>query len=198
MDKETRRTLRNSLRQTRHNITSEKQAKAAKDLYDIVIKQEFFIEATKIAFYLSFDDEINPMPLIQKALEQGKSCYLPVISDEDLGEMCFVPFRQNTKLFTNKWGISEPSLTQIPLPASSFDLVFVPLVGFDESCFRLGMGKGFYDRTFSFKSLKYNSKPLLAGLAYECQRIEEIPTLNWDLRLETIITPRKIYRPDTT
>ena len=164
--------------------------------YPVLIYRGFFSKATRLAFYLSFDGEINPMPLIQKALTEGKFCYLPVISKENSSEMSFSPFHQGTKLITNKWGIDEPPLPQTPILPSILDVAFIPLVGFNKYCYRLGMGKGFYDRAFSFKSAKRNRRPLLVGLAHECQLTEEILAASWDVKLEMVITPRKIYRTD--
>ena len=197
MNKDPRKKLRSSLRQARLNINSEGQFKAAEDLHDLVVEQDFYSEASRLAFYLSFDGEINPMPIMQKALTDGKLCYLPVISDEGTSKLSFAPFHQGTKLTPNKWGISEPTLPQIPIPLPSFDVVFVPLVGFNKYCSRLGMGKGFYDRAFSFKSAKRHRKPFLVGLAHECQLTDDILAASWDVRLEMVITPKRIYRADS-
>ena len=197
MNKDPRKKLRSSLRQARLNINSEGQFKAAEDLHDLVVEQDFYSEASRLAFYLSFDCEINPMPIMQKALTDCKLCYLPVISDEGSSELSFAPFHQGDKLTTNKWGISEPSLLQTAVPPDSFDIAFVPLVGFNKHCFRLGMGKGFYDRAFSFKSTKRHGKPLLVGLAHDCQLSDEIVASSWDVRLEIVITSKRIYRADS-
>ena len=60
------------------------------------------------------------------------------------------------------------------------------------------MGKGFYDRTFSFKIFNRCSRPLLVGLAHESQLVKEaFPVESWDVRLDAIATDKKIYRPDT-
>ena len=103
----------------------------------------------------------------------------------------------DTPLVENQWGIAEPSPETIVSP-TNFDVVFVPLVGFNEQCFRMGMGKGFYDRTFSFKIFNRCSRPLLVGLAHESQLVKEaFPVESWDVRLDAIATDKKIYRPDT-
>jgi 5-formyltetrahydrofolate cyclo-ligase len=73
--------------------------------------------------------------------------------------------------------------------------VLVPLVGFDEHCNRLGMGKGFYDRTFGYKTRTGYNKPKLIGLAHECQKIPSVPTDSWDVRLDGVISDRGVYFP---
>ena len=143
---------------------------------------------------MSFDGELDPKQILQEAINQGKSCYLPIVIDDSAEEMNFGLYDQAMSLKENKWGIQEP-LSQGSL-ISPFDLevVFVPLVGFDDKCSRLGMGKGFYDKTFNFKSRNTLSQPLLVGLAHECQHIQKIPLENWDIRLDLIVTGERIYK----
>lgn len=198
MNEESRRTLRDSLRQARKNLTPEQQAVAAASLCELVLAQDFYRNASLVAFYQKIDGEIDPGPLMQQALKDGKSCFLPVVSEEDPEQLIsFAPFEVNTELTENHWGVAEPPLAGKVISPTSFDVVFVPLVGFDSNCFRLGMGKGFYDRTFSFKIFNRRSQPLLVGLAHECQQTEPFPIASWDVRLDAVVTAEKIYRPDT-
>ena len=139
----------------------------------------------------------NPSLLLKYALREGKSCFLPRISDENPEFVSFAPYDENTKLRNSNWGIAEPPAPEtIPSP-TNLDLVFVPLVAFDRYCFRLGMGKGFYDRTFSFKIFNRQSRPLLIGLAHECQYTEPLSVKSWDVKLDAVITAKKIHQPDT-
>ncbi|MBS25392.1 MAG: 5-formyltetrahydrofolate cyclo-ligase [Gammaproteobacteria bacterium] len=197
MDKEERKALRDSLRQARLDLNPVEQSVAAQDLHDLVAEQEFFMNASHIVFYQSMDGEIDPKPLLDKALAEGKSCYLPTLLKDSAGQMSFAPYDHDTELTENDWGIGEPPLPNEEISLTNFDVVFVPLVGFDENCFRLGMGKGFYDRTFSFKIFNRRSRPLLVGLAHECQLTDSFPTASWDVRLDAVITAEKVYRPDT-
>ena len=196
MKKRQRKQLRYSLRQLRRNLLASEQKAASNALYDLVTKQQFFTSAKNLAFYLSFDGEVNPNPILEKALEEDKSCYLPVTSKNNQHEMSFRLYKEDTSLKENKWGIQEPSELQPSISPLNLEVVFVPLVGFDEKCFRLGMGKGFYDKAFNFKNQSISAKPLLVGLAYECQRVQEIPTESWDVRLDLVVTAERIYRSD--
>lgn len=197
MNEEERQVLRGSLRHARRNLNADQQSEAAQCLHDLVIGQDFFVDASHIAFYKSIDGEIDLELLLSKALAEGKSCYLPIMSTENVDQMFFAPYDKNTVLTQNQWGIGEPPAPDELILPTSFDVVFVPLVGFNTNCFRLGMGKGFYDRTFSFKISNRHSRPLLVGLAHECQLTETFPVASWDVRLDAVITAEKIYRPDT-
>ena len=197
MNEEERLAIRESLREARRNLSEAEQSAAANQLIESIANEDFFKKAKHVAFYLTIDGEISPAPLLQHALKSGKSCYLPVISQDNEELLTFSPYDEGTELVENDWGISEPPHPEEDVSPTNFDIVFVPLVGFDANCFRLGMGKGFYDRTFSFKIFNRSSQPLLVGLAHGCQLTEPFPTQTWDVRLDAVVTPEKIYRPDT-
>ena len=197
MTDDNRKALRASLRQSRQQLSPEKQHIAARSLLDLIGHQDFFRVAQRIAFYQVIDGEIDPQLLLDLALSEGKACFLPVLSRENPEFVSFAGYDADTPLVENQWGIAEPSPETIVSP-TNFDVVFVPLVGFNEQCFRMGMGKGFYDRTFSFKIFNRCSRPLLVGLAHESQLVKEaFPVESWDVRLDAIATDKKIYRPDT-
>ena len=198
MTEDPRNTLRTTLRETRQNLSAEQQTAAAKNLFNLLGNEDFFRVAQRIAFYQANDGEINPRLLCDLALTEGKSCFLPVVSKDNSDYMSFAPFNEQTVLVEGQWGIAEPPMPDVLVPATDFDVVFVPLVGFNEQCYRMGMGKGFYDRTFSFKIFNRRSSPLLVGLAHECQLMtDNLPVGGWDVRLDAIATDKKIYRPDT-
>jgi len=178
-------------------LSEEEQAAAAAALSSLVTAQDFYQSATKIAFYLAVDGEIDPQPLLSQALIQGKTCFLPVVKQRDEQLLSFAPYDSATGLVENQWGIAEPPAPATEISPTGFDLVLVPLVAFDRECYRLGMGKGFYDRTFSFKIFDRSSQPLLIGLAHECQLADGLPNEGWDVRLDAVVTAEKIYRPDT-
>ena len=95
----------------------------------------------------------------------------------------------------NRYNILEPELKNAELiAAENLDLVLVPLVAFDLSGNRLGMGAGFYDTTFSFlNNIKRPSKPYLLGLAYEWQKLATLEKENWDITLDAVITDQTFY-----
>jgi len=71
--------------------------------------------------------------------------------------------------------------------------VLVPLVGFDLSRNRMGMGGGFYDRSFAHRR-DNNGKPLLIGVAYDIQQADTVYPEWWDVKLDIIVTESRIIR----
>jgi 5-formyltetrahydrofolate cyclo-ligase len=109
--------------------------------------------------------------------------------------MEFVRYRTGDQLRRNHWGIAQPVLRlQNRLAAPLFDLVMMPLVAFDQSGRRLGMGQGFYDRAFAFRRLAA-SKPVLLGLAHECQQsAHPLQAQPWDVDMDAVATPLRVTR----
>ena len=90
----------------------------------------------------------------------------------------------------NRFGIREPvDQKQHQVPAWRLSLVLMPLVGFDPQGNRLGMGGGFYDRTFAYRTRRKTwPGPTLLGVAHHCQKVSALPVASWDIPLDAIIT----------
>jgi 5-formyltetrahydrofolate cyclo-ligase len=70
----------------------------------------------------------------------------------------------------------------------------MPLVAFDEQGNRLGMGGGFYDRTLAYlRQREQWRRPLLIGLAHECQKVPSLESQRWDIPLDAIFTEAAVY-----
>lgn len=143
--------------------------------------------AKRIAFYWPANGEVNLLPLLRMSLRCGKQCYLPVV---ERNQMEFREFRQGGALKRNRYNIPEPKGTAI-CAVHQLDVILLPLVAFDAHCNRLGMGAGFYDRALA---AYITQKPLRAGVAYDFQKVTQLPTDPWDVPLHTIITDSRTYR----
>jgi 5-formyltetrahydrofolate cyclo-ligase len=187
--------LRKKLRQQRRSLSAAEQQEKASRVYQQIVTRSFFNRSRRVALYFASDDELDPLAVLLRALEMGKRVYLPVLSAHRPDKVSFAPFRSGDALLPNRWGILEPDqLIRRLVKPQSLDLVFVPLVGFDASCNRLGMGKGFYDRSFAYRQRLGFRRPRLVGLAYENQKMDQIPVSEWDVPLDAVITEAGIYQ----
>ena len=96
--------------------------------------------------------------------------------------MDFYEWSFQDSLRVSQQGIPEPNTKIKVIP----DVLIVPLVGFDRHKFRLGYGGGFYDRTIAH--LEKKKKITTIGIGFYDQRIEELPRMKFDKRLDLIIT----------
>ena len=102
--------------------------------------------------------------------------------------MDFFEWTNKDPLKINNYGIVEPISVKKIFP----DLIFVPLVAFDDDLNRLGYGGGFYDRYF--EKISKIKKILKIGLGFSYQELKKIPINKYDKKLDLIITEKKIIR----
>jgi len=175
--------LRTQLRQQRRALSQQKQLTHAEALATHFSINPIFLQAGHIAFYLANDGELSIEPLLKQALQAGKHCYLPkVVCRYDI----------DSALEENRFGIKEPAGELQILAAEKLDLVLLPLVGFDQTGRRLGMGGGFYDRSFAFKAENITDKPQLIGVAHSIQECQNLPKESWDIPLDAVLTEKSL------
>ncbi|NRA23482.1 MAG: 5-formyltetrahydrofolate cyclo-ligase [Oleispira sp.] len=176
------------MRQTRRKLSRREQQQAANILSRKLSQNPSFKFATRIALYLANDGEVNTQLAIQQAWQRGQTIYLPTLHPIRKGFLWFVEYRPNSPMRTNRFGITEPDPKHNKRIAPRFlQVVGLPLVAFDSQGNRLGMGGGFYDRSFEF-CRQAGTKPKLFGLAHQCQQVEALPLESWDIQLEDIIS----------
>ena len=179
------------MRQKRRALTAYQQKKAAKGLVLSLKNSDLFKRHKHIAIYLANDGEIDPSLLIEQLWKSKKNCYLPVLHPVKKNHLWFYQYTKNTQLKLNRFGILEPTLKNKKRIAPwALELVLFPLVAFDSQGGRLGMGGGFYDRTFEFTQ----EKTKLYGLAHHFQEVDKIPTEAWDIPLHGIATDKQIFK----
>lgn len=191
-----RTNLRKELRAQRRALSDQERSDASYALFNHLHKRKLFRTSKRIALYLPNDGEIDLWPLIHKAWKLGKQVYLPAIHRPGYDRMHFLRFDRQTRLIRNRFGIQEPRFPGSKnIRVQSLDLVLMPLVAFDLKGNRLGMGGGFYDRTFAMLNTRSHwHKPRLIGTAYDFQKVDQLPNEPWDVPLDGIATPETFYQ----
>jgi 5-formyltetrahydrofolate cyclo-ligase len=182
-----KRKLRKILRQRRHELSDEAQGLAAEAISKHITTLPEWHSAQQVALYHDADGEIGTGPLIITCLDAGKTLYLPVVQDNRSLEFAHWHPEQQTRV--NQYGITEPDATATRIAAAELDLIFLPLVGWDQSGNRLGMGAGYYDR-----ALERHPRALKVGLAHSFQEVDKIPSDAWDIALDVVLTETGIHR----
>lgn len=183
--------LRTKMLAARKGIQASERSAASQQAAKLFMSHSIFKTSQHIACYLASADEFDCTPLIEAIWQAKKSCYLPVLDAEK--KLKFVLYKKNDPLHCNKHRILEPKHCSHSFPPEQLDLVIAPLVAFDKKGQRLGMGGGYYDKTFEFLLLKKCSKPKIFGLAYDVQEAIEIPHDNWDVNLDGVITESRVF-----
>jgi 5-formyltetrahydrofolate cyclo-ligase len=190
-----RNTLRKQLRLQRRQLPPGERVTCAKQLTQHLGRERILLNSRHIAVYLPADGEMDTWPLIEFLWSLGKTTYLPVLVPFSEQRLWFSTYTRDDALVYNRFGILEPERVHYGrIRTAALDLVLTPLVAFDTSGHRLGMGGGYYDRSFRFlKQRRYLCKPRLLGLAYEFQRIPRISPESWDVPLDAVATEDRVY-----
>jgi 5-formyltetrahydrofolate cyclo-ligase len=178
--------IRKQCQSARRKMSSEERDIASGKIAETVIHSSWFQRCRTVACYLPMSVEVDTRRIIARAWRMKKRIFAPVTEKNDA--MTFRHMSVGTPLYQNNFGLYEPGDEEIIDPRE-LDIVITPLVAFDSQNHRIGMGGGYFDRTFSF--LRYRNaylRPKLIGVAFACQEVEKIPANPWDIPLFGVIT----------
>jgi 5-formyltetrahydrofolate cyclo-ligase len=138
-----------------------------------------------LGVYWPFRAEFDPRPLIDWAVAAGRTVALPVVVDKK-GPLEYRAWRPGEPLADGVWNIPVPEKREVVTPT----MVLAPLVGFDEACYRLGYGGGYFDRTLGAMA----PRALAIGIGFEAQRLETIYPQSFDVPMALIVTEAGIRK----
>ena len=178
-----RDTMRRELRARRRAIPAPARIAAAERLAERLSSLPFAPRSGHVAGYWAMDGEIA-LHVWQLRLPKTCTYCLPVLHDD--GRLRFAPWRPGDALVSNRHGIPEPDVPESALlTAEAMQFVVAPLVGFDADGHRLGMGGGWYDRSFAFRRTQ-PAPPWLVGAAFAAQQVESVMPEAWDMPLDAL------------
>jgi 5-formyltetrahydrofolate cyclo-ligase len=151
-----------------------------------LIKTKFKKKDLRLALYYPSNFELNVLQFLKNDYMKNKDVLIPAI--ERKNNMNFYLWKKNQTLFVNKYGMLEPDKTKVKIP----NFMLVPILAFDKNKYRLGYGKGFYDRYLN-KYLKKFQNILTVGVAFSFQKYHKLPRDKSDVKLNYILTEKGIY-----
>ncbi|MCC4586240.1 5-formyltetrahydrofolate cyclo-ligase [Xanthomonas sp. NCPPB 1067] len=189
---EDRNALRQRLRAERRALPAAQRLAAADSLATRLLTLPFAPQTGAVAGYWAMDGEIA-LHRWQLGLPAGVRYCLPVLDGRVLR---FAPWRPGQALISNRYGIPEPDVERAAtLAPEEMALVVAPLTGFDAACRRLGMGGGWYDRSFAFRH-RQAPPPWLVGAGFAAQQVPALPTEPWDVAVDAICTEHATFLKD--
>lgn len=185
------RRLRRHFRDQRRALDPGIQAAHAEAVARTVVNARLLLRIDTCGLYFTHPDdgELDTLPLLSRLWAAGKTVGCPVVADD--GSMDLYRVRPSTRLVMNRFGIPEPGTrgrgAGSYLNPRRLSVLFLPLVAFDGSGGRLGMGAGYYDRYLG--RIPIPLRPLVVGLAHEVQRSPApLPRQPWDVPLDAVAT----------
>ena len=187
--------LRREMRILRQALDDAQRQAAASGLLRNLMTLDAFTAADSVALYLVNDGEIDPINVMHWCWKNARRTYVPIVIQQQGNSLVFAPVGPDSEFGENRFGIPEPVVDEAEIiGAADLDLVLLPLVAFDASGNRIGMGGGFYDRTFEFVRDQDVRAPTMIGIAHELQRVPQIESESWDIPLSTVVTDSGVYQ----
>jgi len=177
--------IRNQMLARRNTITTELLQVASDAAQKRLIGMEEFKSADCIALYSAIQKEIKTDLIFEVALSEGKEVLFPAVCKNALRFSRVNDFRQ---LESGRFGILEPSSTDMERSIEEADLIVVPGLAFDLNGNRIGFGKGYYDQTLS----RISGRGILIGLCHDFQVLESLQTEEHDIRMRYMVTDKRI------
>jgi 5-formyltetrahydrofolate cyclo-ligase len=175
--------FRKEILQKRNSLSISQITRKSKLIQEKTIERMEFIESKSIGIYLPIGSEVRTNDIIKSAMKSEKTVLLPRIIINDLHYFTVDENDLDQDSFDiNRFGIKEPKKTKMKL--DFIDLLIVPGIVFDSYGYRIGYGRGYYDR---FIAKKKFSKSI--GLAYDLQVVKSpIPKSEFDKKIDLLIT----------
>jgi 5-formyltetrahydrofolate cyclo-ligase len=149
-----------------------------------ILKSKKFEKARSVGAYFAFGSEVKTDRILDEALRVGKKVSLPRVEGESIR---FYEFSDRQNLVKGRFGIMEPLASS---EITDIDLLIVPGIAFDNEGYRLGYGKGYYDRYLS------ETEAYSIGLAFSFQMTDEICSDGHDRRVNAVATEKSLISFD--
>ena len=170
--------LRQQIRQRKRAMTEAEIDAASQRLGELLAEAPLYRQAKTLYGYLPYNQEVRTVPMLQRALAEGKRVAVPKCYGD---EMRFIYLEDLSQVEKGYCGIPEP-IADEPVADDPTALVLMPGLAFDPQGRRIGYGGGFYDKFLAAEP----NHPTLA-LCYAFQMVDEIPTEEFDVPVDCVL-----------
>lgn len=167
----------------REELSPEQRQRLSLSIVERIRELPAFKDAKKVLLFCPHRGEPDITPLFDVVIKEGKELILPKVNGNNLK---LIRVRDKGDIKPGAFCILEPQGDEEVSP-EEVDLSLVPGVAFDKEGYRLGFGKGYYDRLLgSLAGLK-------VGVAYDFQVVERLPRDSWDRPVDLVLTEKNLY-----
>lgn len=175
MDKQA---LRSQIRAQKRAMTPQQIEAASQRLGELFAASKLYQQAKTIYGYLPYNQEVRTVPMLQRALDDGKRVAVPKCYGD---EMRFIYLEDLSAVEKGYCGIPEP-IADEPIADDPTALVLMPGLAFDPQGHRIGYGGGFYDKFLAAEP----GHPTLA-LCYDFQMLDYLETEEFDIPVDCVL-----------
>lgn len=179
-----KREMREKYSAVRNGMDAEKREEFDKKIFDRLTASITYRHSNEILLYASVGSEIDTWRIFDAAIKAGKKVAFPLCFEDNTMKYYYVNSRDD--LETGSFGILEPKKGLEEYSPQSLSLCVVPGIVFDKEGYRIGYGKGFYDRFLSsFPGVK-------VGLVYSNMIVPKVPRGRFDKHVDILISERGV------
>lgn len=144
-----------------------------------------YAHADTVLLYHSINQEVDTTELLHTLMNSDKRVALPVCRDN--GEMIFRYITDDSQLTKGFFSAPEPNESCEEFVSSAHTVCIIPAIAFDREGYRLGYGKGYYDRYLTDPSI------VKIGFSYDELFVDSLPRGRFDIACDLIITPKGVF-----
>lgn len=170
--------LRRQIREQKRAMTEEQIERSSARLAELFASTRQYREAQTIYGYLPYNQEVRTIPMLERALRDGKRVAVPKVYGDEMKFIYLTDLRQVEKGYA---GIPEP-IADEPVADDPAALVLMPGLAFTKRGDRMGYGGGFYDKFLAAEQ----SHPTVA-LCYQFQIVDQLPTEEYDIPVDCVL-----------
>jgi len=170
--------LRRSIRERKRAMTEEEIVSRSEKLAELFYASEAYKNAKTIYGYLPYNQEVRSVPMLERALQDGKRVAVPKCYGD---EMRFI-FMEDLSLVEKGYANIPEPIADEPVADDTTALVLMPGLAFDPQGHRCGYGGGFYDKFLAAEP----EHPTLA-LCYEFQMLPHLETEEHDIPVDYVL-----------
>ena len=184
-----KREIRSELKAKRDSLNGELWVQNSNTIQSLVLKSKIYKEADSIFAYSDFHGEVGTLSIIEDALLKGKKVYMPKVLDTfDDNGMAFFRIFSTSELIPGFKGIKEPCgngerVFDPEKESNDKILMLVPGVAFSTDGYRIGYGRGYYDKYLEGKEIFFKM-----GLSFSMQVVDNLPNEIHDVKMDLVVT----------
>ncbi len=186
-----KQSLRSVVRARLATLTADMQRERSAAIAERLSRDPAFAEAAAVLLYLPMRTEVDPTAITERAWALGKRVAVPRVDRQEHGIRPVELRGLDEPMEKDAVGVRVPARRR-PVSAAAIDLVVTPGLAFDDGGRRLGRGGGYYDRFLREQPVSGR----VCGIAFDLQRVEEVPADPSDVAMDMVVTDREVFRFD--
>ncbi len=185
--------IRAQVRKWRAELTPDWITTRSRNITEQFMNLPEYVNAETVCLYMAIAGEVRLDAIMEDCWLQGKQVLIPAYRKEH-NDYGFKVANADTKMAPGLWDVPEPDTSEWSIIGSAKTCIAVPGIAFDDNGTRIGHGKGYYDRLLAFTKDKTDCTKV--GICFDFQRIDNLPSEEWDIEMNIILSESRIKRSD--